>query len=146
MSQNDSASGEGLSEVELGEATIVFEDPDEGTREVTVQNEQIVYAQDHWAFMSGQDDEGNDMVRRIPRDRVHYVERNVQQFEEEVKTVRHRVESIADEVRQKLPMGDGKRRQGSRARQATEPRTRSETIPVEEPNEERPGSSESANR
>lgn len=97
--------------VEMGKATIVYEDPEEGKREVTVSNEQIVYAQDHWAFMSGTDEEGNDLVRRVPRDKVHYVERNVQKFEDEVKTVRHRVESLANEVRQKLPVntGDGER-------------------------------------
>ncbi|RDI72362.1 hypothetical protein [Halopelagius longus] len=90
--------------VETGKATIVYEHPEEGKKEVTVSNEQVVYAQDHWAFMSGTDEEGNDLVRRVPRDRVHYVERNVQKFEEEVRTVRHRVESLANEVRQKLPV------------------------------------------
>lgn len=98
--------------VEMGKATIVYEHPEEGRKEVTVSNEQVVYAQDHWAFMSGTDEEGNDLVRRIPRDKVHYVERNVQKFEDEVRTVRHRVESLANEVRQKLPVngGDGERK------------------------------------
>ena len=148
QSQDQSQSGSGSeSMMQLGKATIVYEDPEEGRQEKTVPNEQLVYAQDHWAFMAGQDEQGNDLVRRVPRDRVHYVERNVQKFEEEVKTVRHRVESLADEVRQKLPMnmGDGKRgKQGSRADQMSEPRTRSETIPVEEPTDQSSDSSGSS--
>ena len=89
---------------ETGTATIVYDHPDEGTVEETVSNEQIVYVQDHWAFASGTDENGNDLVRRVPHTRVHYVERSVQEFEEEIKTIRRRVESFASEVRQRLPV------------------------------------------
>jgi hypothetical protein len=92
---------------ETGTATIVYDHPEEGRVEETVSNEQIVYVQDHWAFASGTDENGSDLVRRVPHTRVHYVERSVQEFEEEIKTVRRRVESIADEVRRKLPMNLG---------------------------------------
>ncbi|ESP88346.1 hypothetical protein [Candidatus Halobonum tyrrellensis] len=102
-----------MSELPNGQATIVYEDPDEGKTEVTVKNNQVVYVRDHWAVKSGTDDEGNDVMKQIPTKRVHYVERNVQQFEEEINTVRHRVESLADELRQKLPMDIGQSGQSS---------------------------------
>ena len=102
-----------MSELPNGQATIVYEDPDEGKTEVTVKNNQVVYVRDHWAVKSGTDDEGNDLMKQIPSRRVHYVERNVQQFEEEINTVRHRVESLADELRQKLPMDIGQSGQSS---------------------------------
>lgn len=135
---SQSASGPQLSK-ELGTATIVYEDPEEGQKELTVPNEQLVYAQDHWAFMSGTDDEGNDLVRRVPRERVHYVERNVQKFEEEVKTVRHRVESLANEVRQKLPMtpgGGGQGGGGTRGGGSRSERSEPQRIEVEDGSED----------
>ena len=118
-----------------GEATIVYEHPDEGRVEETVSNEQMVYVQDHWAFASGTDDDGNDLVRRVPHTRVYYVERNVEQFEEEVRTIRRRVESLADEVRQKLPVNLGPndgRRQG---RNGTRDRTTSQSVDIERASE-----------
>lgn len=90
---------------DLGEATIVYEDPDEGTVERTVQNEYLAYFQDHWIVRTGEDDEGRDLVRRIPRSRVHYVERTVEEFEEEVSTLKNRVQSAADDLRSRL-LGD----------------------------------------
>ncbi|WP_436929499.1 hypothetical protein [Halosimplex halobium] len=100
-----------MDEIELGQATIVYDDPEDGTTELTVDNEEVVYARDHWMLRSGSDDDGNDLMRQIPKERVHYVERNVEQFEEEASTVRHRVESFASDVREKLPVGgDGQRR------------------------------------
>lgn len=90
---------------DLGQASIVYEDPDEGTVERTVQNEHIAYFQDHWIVRTGEDDEGLDVVRRIPRSRVHYVERSVEEFEEEVRTIRNRVQSAAEDLRSKL-LGD----------------------------------------
>ena len=108
-----------MSQLELGQATIVYEDPDEeGKKEVTVKNEQLAYVRDHWAVKSGTDDEGNDLMKQIPATRVHYVERNVQQFEEEINTVRHRVESLAGEIRQKLPvdLGQGGSQSGGQPR------------------------------
>ncbi|WP_415380403.1 hypothetical protein [Halosimplex sp. TS25] len=103
-----------MDEIELGQATIVYEDPEEGTTEVTVDNEEVVYARDHWMLRSGSDDEGNDLMKQIPRDRVYRVDRNVERFEEEASTVRHRVESLANEVRDRIPVGgDGDRRSSS---------------------------------
>ncbi|MFB6140807.1 MAG: hypothetical protein ABEJ26_10275 [Halosimplex sp.] len=100
-----------MDEIELGQATIVYDHPEDGTTEATVDNEEVVYARDHWMLKSGTDGDGNDLMRQIPRDRVHYVERNVERFEEEASTVRHRVESLASEVRDRLPVGgDGERR------------------------------------
>lgn len=90
---------------ELGQATIVYEHPDEGTTELTVENEQIAYFQDHWTVKAGEDDEGNDLVRRIPEHKVYYVDRSVEAFEEEVATLRNQVESFADDLRGKLPIG-----------------------------------------
>lgn len=102
-----------MDEIELGQATIVYDDPEDGTTEVTVDNEEVVYARDHWMLKSGTDDEGNDLMKQIPRDRVHSVERNVERFEDEASTVRNRVESFASEMREKLPVGgDGEHRPG----------------------------------
>ncbi|WP_123537829.1 hypothetical protein [Halosimplex salinum] len=104
-----------MDEIELGQATIVYEDPDEGTTELTVDNEEVVYARDHWMLRSGTDEEGNDLMKQIPRDRVYRVDRNVERFEEEASTVRHRVESLASEVRDRLPVGgDGEHRRHAR--------------------------------
>ena len=107
-----------MSQLEAGQATIVYEDPEEGQKEVTVANEQVAYVRDHWAVKAGTDDEGNDLMKQIPATRVHYVERNVQHFEEEINTVRHRVESLAGELRQKLPvdLGQGGDQQGGQPR------------------------------
>ena len=94
-------------EEDLGEATIVYDDPDEGTSEKTVANEHVAYFQDHWIVKTGEDDEGRDLVRRIPATRVHYVERTVEEFEEEVKTLFDRVESVAKGLGTKIPIGGG---------------------------------------
>ena len=120
-----------MEELELGTATIVYDDPDEGVVEETVQNEQIVYARDHWMVKTGTDDEGNDLMSQIPSHRVHRVDRTVERFEEEAGTVRRRVESIAQDLRQKLPVDVGEGRGGIGSdRQRHEPQ--SQTIPVEE--------------
>ena len=92
-------------ERDIGQATIVYEDPEDGTVERTVENEQIVYFQDHWLLKAGEDSEGNDVVRRIPDHKVYYVERSVEKFEEEIKTIRNQVQSLADDIRGKLPIG-----------------------------------------
>lgn len=113
-----------MEELDIGQATIVYEDPEEGRTETTVDNEQLVYGRDHWMVRTGTDDRGNDLLKQIPRSRVHYVDRNVERFEEEARTVRHRVESIASDLRRKLPVGDGK---PVRSESDTEPRR----IPVE---------------
>lgn len=93
-------------EHELGQATIVYESPDEETVRKTVPNEHIAYFQDHWLVKSEEDEQGNDIVRRIPSERVYYVERSVEEFEDEVKTIRNQVQSVADNLRSKLPGGD----------------------------------------
>ncbi|APX96195.1 hypothetical protein [Natronorubrum daqingense] len=94
-------------ERDLGEATIVYDEPDEGTVNKTVPNEHIAYFQDHWIIKTDEDEEGHDIVRRIPAQRVHYVERSVEQFEEEVQTVVDQVQSFAADLRTKIPVGGG---------------------------------------
>lgn len=86
---------------DLGSATIVYEDPYDGTVETTVENENIAYFQDHW-ILKTDEAEDRDVVRRIPHERVHYVERTVDEFREEVSTLTNQVESFADDVREKL--------------------------------------------
>ncbi len=94
---------------DLGEATIVYEEPDEGTVRKTIPNEHVAYFQDHWIIKTDEDEEGHDIVRRIPSKRVHYVERSVEQFEQEVETLIDRVQSFASELQTKIPVGGGDR-------------------------------------
>ncbi|MFC7177061.1 hypothetical protein [Halosegnis marinus] len=96
---------------ELGTATIVYETPD-GTVEKRVENEHLAYFQDHWILKAEEHEEG-DVVRRIPRERVHYVERPVGEFREEVATLRNQVESFAEDIRERV-LG-GERRAGEEA-------------------------------
>lgn len=93
-------------ERDLGQATIVYEDPDEDTVRKTVPNEHIAYFQDHWLVKTEEDDQGNDIVRRIPSRRVHYVERSVEEFEEEIKTLRDQVQTVATNLRSRI-LGGG---------------------------------------
>lgn len=86
---------------DLGAATIVYEAPDEGTIERTLENENVAYFQDHWLLKIDERD-GEDVVRRIPKERVYYVERTVEEFEDEVATLRNQVESFADDLRETL--------------------------------------------
>lgn len=100
-------------EEDLGEATIVYEDPDDGTVERQVQNEYVAYFQDHWIIKTDEDQQGQDHVRRIPFHRVYYVDRSVEEFEEEVSTLKTQVQSIADDLRQRVMGGsDGGRMAG----------------------------------
>jgi hypothetical protein len=99
-------------ETDLGRATIVYEDPNEGTVEKTVQNEHIAYFQDHWLVKTGEDERGHDVVRRIPATRVYYVERSVEEFEREVKTLRDQVQSFTDDLRTRILGGGGGRGTG----------------------------------
>jgi hypothetical protein len=88
---------------DLGTATIVYEQPDGDTAEMTVQNEYLAYFQDHWIVRADDTDAAEpDTVRRIPHQRVYYVERTVEEFEEEVTSLRNEVESFADDVQTKL--------------------------------------------
>jgi hypothetical protein len=89
-------------DVDMGKATIVYEDPEGGTVRETVENEYIVYFQDHWLLRHGEDEDGNDLVRRIPLQRVHYVDRNVEEFEDELGTLRNQVESVANDIRSRV--------------------------------------------
>ncbi|WP_158058113.1 hypothetical protein [Halorussus halophilus] len=100
-------------EEDLGEATIVYEDPDEGTVEKTVQNEHVAYFQDHWMVKTGEDEQGRDTVRRIPTTKVHYVERTVEEFQDEMKTFRDQVQSFTDDLRSKLLGEHGSHGRGS---------------------------------
>jgi len=86
------------------DARIVYEDPVEGTVERDVENEHLAYFQDHWILKTGERD-GRDVIRRIPVDRVHYVERTVPEFADEVSTLKSRVESVADDLREKFRTG-----------------------------------------
>ncbi|PSQ65215.1 MAG: hypothetical protein BRD24_07875 [Halobacteriales archaeon SW_9_67_24] len=81
---------------ELGRATIVYDKLDAGQVEITVDNEYIAYFDDHWLVKIGEDNDGNDVVRRIPRDRVEYVERSVEEFQ-------NKLDMMADEARERLP-------------------------------------------
>ncbi|WP_121744668.1 hypothetical protein [Natronorubrum halophilum] len=94
-------------ERDIGEATIVYEEPDEETVQKTVPNEHIAYFQDHWIIKTGEDEEGRDIVRRVPAQRVHYVERTVDEFAEEVETLVDQVQSFASDLRTKIPVGGG---------------------------------------
>lgn len=94
-------------EEDLGQATIVYEGPNEDIVEKTVPNEHITFFQDHWLIKTDEDEQGRDLVRRIPAYRVYYVERSVEEFEEEIKTLRDRVESVTDDLRTKIPVGGG---------------------------------------
>ena len=89
------------------EARIVYEDPVEGTVERDVENEHLAYFQDHWLVKLDEDEAGNDIVRRIPLQRVHYVERSVEEFEDEVSTLKRQVVSAADDLRSKV-FGSGR--------------------------------------
>lgn len=86
-----------LPDPELGQATIVYDEPGSETTTREVDNEHIVYFQDHWQLKTGTDSEGNDVIRRIPRQRVHYVERSVEEFQD-------RVDALIEGARKRLPI------------------------------------------
>ena len=85
---------------ELGTATIVYETPTGSDERATVDNEHIAYFQDHWLFAYGTDEDGNDIVRRVPHQRVHYVERTVEELEETfesgVEKAKEKLEDLTD--------------------------------------------------
>lgn len=88
-----------MTDQELGQAHIVYDDPHEGVTETTVDNEHVAYFDDHWFVKTGEDDDGNDVVRRIPRDNVYYVERSVEEFKEQMT-------SMADELKQRVGLDE----------------------------------------
>lgn len=81
---------------ELGTATIVFDTPDGETDHIEVENEYLLYFQDHWQVKTGEDDDGNDLVRRIPRERVQYVERSVEEFQDRIDALLDRAKDRFD--------------------------------------------------
>lgn len=93
-------------EEDLGTATIVYEEPENGTVEQTVQNEHIAYFQDHWVLKMDEEEEGWDTVRRIPHQRVYHVERSVNEFEDEITTVKSQLRSMAEDLQQKIVGGE----------------------------------------
>ncbi|MDS0258100.1 hypothetical protein NDI56_01605 [Haloarcula sp. S1CR25-12] len=121
-----------MEEIELGQATIVYEGADGETIEETLDNEEIVYARDHWHVHTGTDEDGNDLMTQIPKERVHRVDRNVEKFEDHAGTVRRRVESLASDLRERIPVdvGNGGRRETMRPESGQEEEAR--TIPVDE--------------
>lgn len=110
-----------MADSNLGTATIVYDHPEEGTVEKTVQNEHIAYFQDHWILKRGEDEAGNAVVRRIPVERVHYVERSVSAFPDDVDSLRKQVENVASDLRSKLLGGERRRGREGRERQPSEP-------------------------
>ncbi|KZN24081.1 hypothetical protein A4G99_06365 [Haladaptatus sp. R4] len=71
---------------DTGTATIVYDDPEGEVIEREAENDDIVYFDDHWLIKVGVNDEGDDMVRRVPRERVHYVERSIDELEKKVES------------------------------------------------------------
>ncbi|SEP81015.1 hypothetical protein [Natrinema salaciae] len=86
-------------EPELGTATIVYETPGENDERVTVDNDRIAYFQDHWLFAYGTDEDGNDIVRRVPKERVHYIERSVEEIEETFESGLEKAKGKLEELR-----------------------------------------------
>lgn len=84
---------------ELGKATLVYETPDGETETLEVDNEYIVYFDDHWQVKTTEDEQGNDVIRRIPREQVFYAERSVEEFQD-------RVDALLDSAKDRLPFGD----------------------------------------
>ncbi|WP_254823568.1 hypothetical protein [Haloglomus halophilum] len=119
---------------ELGTATVVYEHPDEGTVERSLENENVAYFQDHWILKIDERD-GEDVVRRIPAERVYYVDRTVEAFEDEVATLRNQVESFADDLRETL-LGGGTDDDG---RAATDDEEADEPVTVDVTEAERDG-------
>ena len=83
----------------LGSATIVYETAEADREEHTVDNDRIAYFQGHWLFAYGTDDDGNDIVRRVPRERVHHVERSVEEVEDSFATVIDRAKGKLEAIR-----------------------------------------------
>ncbi|ADJ15588.1 hypothetical protein [Halalkalicoccus jeotgali] len=81
---------------ELGTATIVFETPNGEVDHLTVENEYVVYFQDHWQVKAGEDGAGNDVVRRIPKEKVYYVERSVEEFQDRIDALLDRAKDRFD--------------------------------------------------
>lgn len=97
MSESDTDGDLDMPDPKLGKATIVFENEDGEAEHAVVDNEYIVFFQEHWQVKFGEDDEGNDVIRRIPRDRVYYVERSVEEFQD-------RIDALLDRARDRFDL------------------------------------------
>lgn len=80
---------------DLGRTTIMYENANGDVTRTETAAEHVVYFGDHWQVRADVDDDGNDVVRRIPRERVYHVERTVEEFH-------NRVDSLID--REKLQL------------------------------------------
>jgi hypothetical protein len=84
---------------ELGTATITYETETGELEAATVENDHIAYFQDHWLFAYGTDDDGNDIVRRVPTERVYHVERSVEELESTFDTAVDKAKDTIEELR-----------------------------------------------
>ncbi|WP_254536463.1 hypothetical protein [Halomarina litorea] len=81
-------------DTDIGTATIRYETP-EGHTEERVDNERIAFVDDHWVVWEESEEGDGGTVRRIPRDRVYAVERDVEELESTV-------QSLLDEAASRL--------------------------------------------
>ncbi|WP_137288773.1 hypothetical protein [Natronorubrum halophilum] len=86
------------SDLELGKATIVYETATGDLERATVDNDHIAYFQGHWLFAYGTDGDGNDVVRRVPRERVRHVERSVEEIEETFETAVDKTKNTLEDL------------------------------------------------
>ncbi|NUC70964.1 hypothetical protein HTZ84_01330 [Haloterrigena sp. SYSU A558-1] len=87
------------SDLELGKASIVYETATGDLERATVDNDRIAYFQDHWLFAYGNDEDGNSVVRRVPKERVRYVERSVEEIEETFESGIEKAKGKLEELR-----------------------------------------------
>ncbi|WP_049941908.1 hypothetical protein [Haloterrigena turkmenica] len=87
------------SDLELGKASIVYETATGDLERATVDNDRIAYFQDHWLFAYGTDEDGNNVVRRVPKERVRYVERSVEEIEETFESGIEKAKGKLEEIR-----------------------------------------------
>lgn len=86
-------------DLELGKATIVYETATGEFERATVDNDHIAYFQDHWLFAYGTNENGDDIVRRVPKERVRYVERTVEEIEETFESGIEKAKGKLEEIR-----------------------------------------------
>jgi hypothetical protein len=67
----------------IGTAVIRYDTPD-GLVEERVDNERIAFVDDHWVLWEADEQSDGGTIRRIPRDRVFEVERDVEELEQTV--------------------------------------------------------------
>ena len=86
-------------DLEVGKATIVYETATDDLERATVDNDHIAYFQGHWLFAYGTNEEGDDVVRRVPKERVRYVERTVEEIEETFESGIEKAKGKLEEIR-----------------------------------------------